>query len=42
VRPVVHIHTASKAPWFEITDALPQFPEDAPPEFWAQFEAGVE
>jgi hypothetical protein len=25
IRPQAHIHTASKAPWFEITDALPQF-----------------
>ena len=24
VRPSLHIFTASKAPWFEITDALPQ------------------
>ena len=34
VRPVVHIHVASKAPWFEITDALPQFPEFPPDSFW--------
>jgi hypothetical protein len=26
-RPVVHIWTSLKAPWFEITDALPQLPE---------------
>jgi hypothetical protein len=39
VRPVVHIHTASKAPWFEITDALPQFAEYPPVEFWAEFES---
>ena len=38
VRPVVHIHTGSKAPWFEITDALPQFAEYPPQEFWAAFE----
>jgi hypothetical protein len=38
VRPVVHIHTASKAPWFEITDALPQFAEFPPEEFWANLE----
>ena len=25
VRPVCHVHVASKAPWYEITDALPQF-----------------
>jgi hypothetical protein len=30
VRPARHIYVASKAPWFEITDALPQHP-DAPP-----------
>ncbi len=24
VRPSVHIHTASKAPWYEIADGLPQ------------------
>ena len=38
VRPVVHIHTASQAPWFAITDALPQFAEFPPDEFWADFE----
>jgi hypothetical protein len=38
VRPIVHIHTASKAPWFDITDALPQFPEFPPESFWAQYE----
>jgi hypothetical protein len=27
VRPECHIHVASKAPWFEITDDLPQFDE---------------
>jgi hypothetical protein len=27
IRPQVHIHVASKAPWFEITDGLPQFDE---------------
>lgn len=32
VRPMAHIFVASKAPWFEITDALPQYPE-APPSF---------
>ncbi len=39
VRPVVHIHPASKAPWFKITDALPQFAEYPPGEFWAEFES---
>ncbi len=27
VRPAFHVHVASKAPWFEITDDLPQFPD---------------
>ena len=27
LRPTEHIHVASKAPWFEITDALPQHDE---------------
>jgi hypothetical protein len=30
VRPQAHIYVGSKAPWFEITDELPQF-ADAPP-----------
>jgi hypothetical protein len=38
VRPVVHIHAASIAPWWEIADALPRFPGSPPPEFWAAFE----
>jgi len=38
VRPVVHIHVASKAPWFEITDDLPQFAAFPPKEFWDPFE----
>ena len=38
VRPIVHIHTASKAPWFEISDALPQFEAFPPDEFWASNE----
>lgn len=25
LRPQAHIYTGSKAPWFEITDDLPQF-----------------
>jgi hypothetical protein len=29
-RPVVHIWTSHRAPWFEIADALPQLPEGAP------------
>lgn len=27
IRPELHIHVASKAPWFEITDDLPQYAE---------------
>jgi hypothetical protein len=38
IRPIVHIHTASKAPWFEITDALPQFAAFPPESFWARHE----
>ena len=30
-RPVAHVWVSSRAPWFEITDALPQF-ESAPPD----------
>jgi hypothetical protein len=30
VRPIVHIHTAFKAPWFDITDTLPQFAQMPP------------
>jgi hypothetical protein len=30
IRPARHIFTASKAPWFDIADDLPQFPEMAP------------
>jgi hypothetical protein len=25
VRPALHVHVASKAPWYEITDALPRY-----------------
>ena len=31
VRPALHCFVASKAPWFEITDDLPQYPEYPPP-----------
>ena len=31
IRPQAHIFVGSKAPWFEITDALPQFEEMPPP-----------
>ncbi|MGE8635476.1 MAG: GFA family protein, partial [Achromobacter piechaudii] len=30
VKPTAHCHVASKASWFDITDALPQYPEDFP------------
>jgi hypothetical protein len=38
VRPVVHIHVASRAPWYEIADSLPQFDEFPPQSFWTPFE----
>lgn len=38
VRPIVHIHTASKAPWYAVTDELPQFAEFPPDAFWSQYE----
>ena len=34
VRPSVHIFVGSKAPWYEITDALPQFDGFPPDEYW--------
>ena len=37
LRPCVHIHAASKAPWFEITDELPQFDEMPPKERLGEF-----
>jgi len=30
VRPACHSFVRSKAPWFEITDELPQYPEYPP------------
>jgi hypothetical protein len=30
VRPQMHVHVASKAPWFTISDDLPQFAEGPP------------
>ena len=30
IRVAHHIFVASKAPWFEITDGLPQYPERSP------------
>jgi hypothetical protein len=38
VRPVVHIHTASKAAWTTIADGLPQFEGFPPDDFWLPFE----
>lgn len=35
IKPIVHIFTGSRAPWYEITDSLPQFKEFAPEE-WIQ------
>lgn len=35
VRPAMHYHVASKAPWFEITDGVPEFAEYPPEDFWA-------
>jgi len=31
LRARVHVFVASKAPWYEITDSLPQLPEGLPP-----------
>ena len=33
VKPIVHIFTGSKAPWYEITDDIEQF-EEFPPQEW--------
>jgi hypothetical protein len=30
VKPGFHVHVASKAPWFDIADTLPQYPELPP------------
>lgn len=30
-RPLAHVHTSSKAPWYEIHDDLPRYPEGLPP-----------
>lgn len=34
VRPAVHFFVGSKAPWYSITDALPQFEAFPPDTFW--------
>src|SRR4051794_22856025 len=36
VRAVAHVYVASKAPWFEITDGLPQYPGALPADFEIQ------
>ena len=41
MRPVVHILTDSKAPWYEIGDALPRYGAFPPQEFWEPFVAGA-
>lgn len=41
VRPVVHIHVASKAAWYEIRDSLPQFDAFPPQEFWESVMPGA-
>ena len=38
VRPIAHIHIASKAPWYEISDTLPRFAVMPPQEFWVPYE----
>jgi hypothetical protein len=30
IRPQYHTHVASQAPWYEITDDLPRYPEGLP------------
>jgi len=37
IKPMMNIFTGSKAPWYEITDLLPQF-EEFPPEGWTHQE----
>lgn len=34
VRPLVHFHVETKAPWYEITDSVEQYPQFPPDEFW--------
>lgn len=33
LRPAAHVYVASKAPWYDITDDLPQFPDALPASF---------
>ena len=35
-RPTAHVHVASKAAWYTITDNLPQFPADLPRDFFVK------
>ena len=38
IRPLVHIHVGSQAPWYEIgADGLPRFDGYPPQEFWAPY-----
>lgn len=39
LRPVAHVYVASKAPWHEITDDLPQFDEGLPAELLVAWRA---
>ncbi len=41
VKPIVHIHVASKAPWCDITDTVPQFGDDPPDAFWDEVLRGA-
>jgi len=36
IEPIVHIHVASKARWYEIADSLPQFDAYPPEAFWSK------
>jgi hypothetical protein len=38
VKPIVHIHTASKAPWYDITDGPLQFAEFLPDAVRSEYE----
>ena len=34
IRPIVHFHVGSKAPWYEISDSTEQYPAFPPNGFW--------
>ena len=34
IRPIVHFHVQTKAPWYDIADAVEQYPEFPPDAFW--------